>query len=218
MSKTQILKAEPRQRTGSGVLKQMRREGYVPSVVYGGNVENLNIKVNEKSFRDILSHSASSNILVTLEMEGGNSQLAFLKDVQRDALSGQMLHADFLAVSETTEITGTLSVELVGEALGVKGGGQLEQMMYDIEITCLPKDLPEMIVGDVTNLEVGETLQVGALAWPEGVTPSLGEDVVVAMVAKARLALEEDEELEGAEGVEGEGEGEGDGAAESSED
>lgn len=196
----------------------MRREGYVPSVVYGGNVENLNIKVNEKSFRDILSHSASSNILVTLEMEGGNSQLAFLKDVQRDALSGQMLHADFLAVSETTEITGTLSVELVGEALGVKGGGQLEQMMYDIEITCLPKDLPEMIVGDVTNLEVGETLQVGALAWPEGVTPSLGEDVVVAMVAKARLALEEDEELEGAEGVEGEGEGEGDGAAESSED
>ncbi len=173
----------------------MRREGYVPSVVYGGNVENINIKVSEKSFRDILAHSASENILVTLELEGGNSQLAFLKDVQHDALSGQMLHADFLAVSETTEITGTLPVELVGEALGVKEGGQLEQMLYDIEITCLPKDLPEQISGDVTELEVGDPLLVGALAWPEGVKPTLEADVVVAMVAKARVMEEEEDEL-----------------------
>ena len=179
----------------------MRREGYVPSVVYGGNTENLNIKVSEKAFRDLLAHSASENILVTLELEGGKSQLAFLKTVQHDALSGQMLHADFLAVSETTEIKGTLPVELVGEAIGVKTGGQLEQMLYDVEISCLPKDLPEVIEGDVTNLEVGDTLTIGALSWPEGVTPSLGPDVVVAMVAKMRVALTEEEEgLGGAEG------------------
>jgi large subunit ribosomal protein L25 len=218
MSKTETLKAEPRQRTGSGVLKQMRRDGYVPSVVYGGGVENLNIKLNEKSFRDLLARSASENILVTLELEGGNSQLAFLKDVQHDALSGQMLHADFLAVSETTEITGTLPVELVGEAIGVKGGGQLEQMIYDIEITCMPKDLPEVIEGDVTELDVGDTLQVGALSWPEGVKPTLDDDVVVAMVAKMRVALDEEEELEGAE-LQGEGaEGEDAEASEATED
>jgi large subunit ribosomal protein L25 len=121
-------------------------------------------------------------------------------------------------VSETTEITGTLPVELVGEAVGVKGGGQLEQMIYDIEITCMPKDLPEVIEGDVTELEVGDTLQVGALSWPEGVKPSLDDDVVVAMVAKMRVALDEDEELEGAE-VEGEGaEGEDAEASEATED
>ena len=196
----------------------MRRDGYVPSVVYGGGVENLNIKLNEKSFRDLLARSASENILVTLELEGGNSQLAFLKDVQHDALSGQMLHADFLAVSETTEITGTLPVELVGEAIGVKGGGQLEQMIYDIEITCMPKDLPEVIEGDVTELDVGDTLQVGALSWPEGVKPTLDDDVVVAMVAKMRVALDEEEELEGAE-LQGEGaEGEDAEASEATED
>lgn len=184
----------------------MRRDGYVPSVVYGGQVENLNIKVSEKSFRDILAHSASDNILVTLEMEGGNSQLAFLKDVQHDALSGQMLHADFLAVSETTEITGTLPVELSGEALGVQAGGQLEQALYDIEITCLPKDLPELIEGDVSALEIGDTLAVGDLSWPEGVKSTLEDDVVVATVAKMRVAeLEEDELAEGeGEALEGE--------------
>lgn len=194
----------------------MRRDGYVPSVVYGGNVENTNIKVNEKEFSDLLAHSASDNILVTLEMDGGNSQLAFLKDVQHDALSGRMLHADFLAVSETTEITGTLPIELVGDPLGVKEGGQLEQMIYDIEITCLPKDLPELIEGDVSELEIGDTLSVGGLNWPEGVTPTLEADVVVAMVAKARVMEEEEDEL--GEGIEGEGvEGEGEEGAEASE-
>ena len=191
----------------------MRRDGYIPSVIYGGSVENTNIKVNEKEFRDLLAHSASENILVTLEMDSG-SQLAFLKDTQYDALSGQMLHADFLAVSETTEITGTLPIELVGEASGVKAGGQLEQMLYDIEITCLPKDLPELIEGDVVPLEVGDTLKVGALTFPEGVKPTLGDDVVVAMVAKTRVAMSEDS-MGGAdgEGEAAEGEG-GEGAAE----
>ena len=192
----------------------MRRDGYIPSVIYGGSVENANIKVNEKEFRDLLAHSASENILVTLEMDSG-SQLAFLKDTQYDALSGQMLHADFLAVSETTEITGTLPIELVGEASGVKAGGQLEQMLYDIEITCLPKDLPELIEGDVVPLEVGDTLKVGALTFPEGVKPTLGDDVVVAMVAKTRVAMSEDSQGGGdAEGEAAEG---GEAAAEGGE-
>ena len=191
MAKTQSLKAEDRKRTGPGLLKRMRREGFVPSVVYGGGSENRNVKVKAKEFRDMLAHSASANILVDLELEGGTSQLAFVKDLQHDPLSGSILHADFLAVGDDTEITAQLPVGFTGEAKGVKLGGQLEQMLYSIEIKCLPKDLPETILGDVSDLDVGGVLNVGGLQWPEGVSPTLTADVVVALVAKTRVALSE---------------------------
>ena len=134
-------------------------------------------------------------------------------------MSGNILHADFLAVDDNTEITAQIPVALTGEALGVKLGGQLEQMLYSIEIKCLPKDLPETIEGDVSNLDVGEMLNVGAMEWPEGVNPTLGEEVVVALVAKTRVALSEaaaGEPGEGAEGDASEGsEEQGGGAGES---
>ena len=169
----------------------MRREGFIPSVVYGGGSENRNVKVSAKGIREMLADSASTNVLVDLELDGGSSQLAFLKDLQHDPLSGQVLHVDFIAVDDKSEITAQIPVSLVGEAVGVKLGGQLEQMIYSLEIKCLPKDLPETIEGDASELNVGEVLSVGGMNWPEGVSPTLGQDVVVALVAKTRVALSE---------------------------
>ena len=191
MAKTHSLRAEDRKRTGSGVLKRMRREGFIPSVVYGGGSENRNVKVSAKGVREMLADTASTNVLVDLELDGGSSQLAFLKDLQHDPLSGKMLHADFIAVDDKTEITAQIPVSLVGEAVGVKLGGQLEQMIYSLEIKCLPKDLPETIEGDASALNVGDVLSVGGMSWPEGVSPTLGHEVVVALVAKTRVALSE---------------------------
>ena len=192
MAKTHSLKAEDRKRTGSGVLKRMRREGFIPSVVYGGGSENRNVKVSAKGVRKMLADSASTNVLVDLELDGGSSQLAFLKDLQHDPLSGNVLHVDFIAVDDKSEITAQIPVSLVGEAVGVKLGGQLEQMIYTLEIKCLPKDLPETIEGDASELNVGEVLSVGGMSWPEGVSPTLGQDVLVALVAKTRVALSEE--------------------------
>ena len=191
MAKTHSLRADDRKRTGSGVLKRMRREGFIPSVVYGGGSENRNVKVSAKGVREMLADTASTNVLVDLELDGGSSQLAFLKDLQHDPLSGKVLHADFIAVDDKTEITAQIPVSLVGEAVGVKLGGQLEQMIYSLEIKCLPKDLPETIEGDASALNVGDVLSVGGMSWPEGVSPTLGHEVVVALVAKTRVALSE---------------------------
>lgn len=191
MAKTHSLRAEDRKRTGSGVLKRMRREGFIPSVVYGGGSENRNVKVSAKGVREMLADTASTNVLVDLELDGGSNQLAFLKDLQHDPLSGKVLHADFIAVDDKTEITAQIPVSLVGEAVGVKLGGQLEQMIYSLEIKCLPKDLPETIEGDASALNVGDVLSVGGMSWPEGVSPTLGHEVVVALVAKTRVALSE---------------------------
>tara|TARA_B100000609_G_scaffold188006_1_gene173841 strand:- start:270 stop:857 length:588 start_codon:yes stop_codon:yes gene_type:complete len=169
----------------------MRREGFIPSVVYGGGSENRNVKVSAKGVREMLADTASTNVLVDLELDGGSNQLAFLKDLQHDPLSGKVLHADFIAVDDKTEITAQIPVSLVGEAVGVKLGGQLEQMIYSLEIKCLPKDLPETIEGDASALNVGDVLSVGGMSWPEGVSPTLGHEVVVALVAKTRVALSE---------------------------
>ena len=197
MAKPQTLKAEGRARTGSGSLKQMRREGFVPAVVYGGGADNQNVKIHAKTFRDMLKASASDSILVNLDLDGGSTQLAFLQDVQQNALTGQYLHVDFLAVGADTAITANLPLVFTGEAAGVKAGGLLEQLLYTIEISCLPKDLPESITVDVTELIVGQALHIGEIAFPEGVTPILNADVVVAVVAKTRLA--KSDEAEGAE-------------------
>jgi large subunit ribosomal protein L25 len=201
MAKPQTLIAEERARTGSGVLKQMRREGYIPSVVYGGGSDNKNVKVHAKTFRDMLNNAASDSILVTLDLGDSNSQLAFLQDVQQNAITGEILHVDFLAVNQDTSINAALPLELTGEPEGVKAGGLLEQMLHSLDISCLPKDLPEGITADVSALEIGDALHISEVNFPEGVTPTLGGDVVVAIVAKTRTAQSEDDE-------EGEGEGE----------
>ncbi len=186
MAKTQSLKAESRQRTGSGVLNQLRREGYLPSVVYGGGQENANVKVNTKALRDLLAHSASSNILIELELDSGKTQTAFLQDVQSDPLTGNLVHADFLAVSDNTKINASIPVVLHGEPVGVKAGGIMEQMIKDLDITCSPKNLPETLEADISELNVGDSLTVGGVSFPEGVEPVLAADVLVAIVNESR--------------------------------
>ena len=208
MAKTATLKAEDRKRTGSGLLKQMRKEGWVPSVVYGGVEENLNVKINAKAFRELLAASASDSFLVNLDLDSGKSQLAFVQDIQHDALSSTIVHADFLAVSETTEITAHLPVILTGEPAGTKVGGVLEQQLHGIDVTCLPKDLPETIQSDVSALEIGDILQVKGLTLPDGVVAATAEDVNIAAVTLPRVASAgEDDAAEATEGEEPAAEG-----------
>ena len=200
MAKTQSLKAETRQRTGSGVLKQMRREGSLPSVVYGKGSENLNIKVSTKALTDMLAHSASESILIDLEIDGGKAQTAFLQSTQHNPLSGALVHADFLAVTEGMKISATIPVEVHGEPVGVKAGGIIEQLIRDLEISCSPKDLPERIDANIEHLGVGDSITIADLDIPEGVIPTLADDVLVAIVNESRVTKSESgEEEEGAE-------------------
>ena len=176
MAKKHVLKAEPRQRTGSGVLKQMRREGWVPSVIYGRGSENKNLKVDAKAFDELLAHATSENIIINLDL-GGANQLAFLQAVQHDALTGKALHVDFLSIDEKTEITAHIPVHLTGEPAGVKAGGMLEQLNHTLEVRCSAADLPEILEFDVSGLNEGATHAA---------------DVVIAHVAKTAAAVSEE--------------------------
>ncbi len=197
MSETRKLKAEGRQRTGTGVLNAMRREGWVPSVIYGTGTENKNVKVKAKAFGDLLNEAPSAKILINLELEDGSTQLTFIQDLQHDALTGQILHADFLAVDQESEVKAALPLILTGEPQGVKAGGALEQTIYKLAVKAKIKNLPEIIEVNVEHLEVAESLRMGEIKFPEGVTPTLNDKVVVALVAKTRVA-----QSAGAEGAE----------------
>lgn len=186
------LKAAPRARSGSGRLKQMRREGWLPSVIYGRGVEAHNLKVDAKTFNDLLAHSSSENILINLDVEGEGTRLAFLQSVQHDPLTGSPLHADFLAIDEKTEITAHIPTHLNGEPAGVKTGGILEQYIHVMEITCLPNDLPDTLEFDVTNLQEGESLHISDVKFPAGVRPTHAGEVVIAHIGKTSAAISEE--------------------------
>jgi large subunit ribosomal protein L25 len=190
MAKKTTLKAAPRARTGSGRLTQMRREGWLPSVIYGRGAANLNLKVDAKSFGELLARSSSENIVVNLEIDGEGTRLAFLQAIQHDPLSGAALHADFLAIDSKTEITAHIPAHLNGEAPGVKAGGVIEQYVHAIEITCLPDDLPETIELDISKLELGDSLHVGEVTYPKGVRPTHAADVVVVHIGRAGSGAE----------------------------
>jgi large subunit ribosomal protein L25 len=192
MAKKTTLQAAPRARSGTGRLKQMRREGWVPSVIYGKGTENINLKVDAKTFADLLAHSSSENILVNLDIEGHGTRLAFLQSIQHDPISGKALHADFRSIDEKTAITAHIPTHLNGESAGVKAGGLIEQYVHAIEITCLPNDLPESIEVDISALQIGDSLHIGEITYPAGVKPTHAADVVVAHVSKAAAAVSEE--------------------------
>jgi len=192
MAKKTSLKAALRNRTGSGRLNQMRREGWVPSVIYGKGTENLNLKVDAKTFSDVLAHSSSENIIVNLEIEGQGTRLAFLQSIQHDPISAKVLHADFRSIDENTHITAHIPTHLNGESLGVKAGGLIEQYVHAIEITCLPNDLPETLEVDISHLQVGDSLHIGDITYPTGVKATHAADVVVAHIGKPGAAVSEE--------------------------
>ncbi len=192
MANTTTLKAAPRLRSGSGKLKQMRREGWLPSVVYGRGVENENLKVDAKTFSELMAQSASDSILINLDVEGEGTRSVFLKTIQHDPLTGKALHVDFLAVNDKTEITANVPVHLTGESKGVKGGGILEQYAHTIEIVCFPQDLPETIEKDISNLGDGDSLHIGDLDLPKGVRATHAPEVVVAHIGKPAALVSEE--------------------------
>ncbi len=198
MSQHKTLEAQKRDGAGTQIAKKLRRQGILPAVVYGAHQRTYPIQVNEIAFRDALKGSATENILVDLRIEGAveKVKLALVQSVQRDSLSGAVLHIDFNAVNENEPIHAKVGIELNGVSKGVKAGGILDQQIHEIEITCLPNDLPDMIHIDVTHLGIEDAVHVGDVVFPKGVTPLMEEGVIIAIVSEPSALKSEDEVTE----------------------
>ena len=182
--------ASKRSETGTGRVGRVRKSGNIPAVLYGKKVETSNLVVDSKTFTKVINNSASDNILVNLQLDGGE-QLALVQEVQHDHIKGGILHVDFHAIDMNEEIHAAVPVETVGEAAGAKLGGQLEILLHTLEVRCLPKDLPEKIIVDVSHLNIEDAVHVRELVLPAGVSLKLDGDVVV-------VILEEPKEVEAA--------------------
>ena len=172
----------------------MRATGRVPAVIYGREIKPQNLEINAKEISDLIHHSASENLLVDLSVENDarSKRLALVQEIQHHPLDGKVLHVDFHEVAENEKVTVMVPVETVGEAVGVKtGGGVLEHVLFKIKVRCLPKDLPEQIVVDVSNLELNKSIHLSELKMPEGVEVLGDKNIPVVSVALPRTEEEE---------------------------
>ncbi|MDI1312015.1 50S ribosomal protein L25 [Prosthecobacter sp.] len=189
MAKILDLQAEVRTQSGTSAVKRMRKAGTIPAALYGRKVKPSSLQVHGKTFSKLLAGSASDNILVSLKI-AGEEQLALVQEVQHDYLRGGILHIDFHAVAADEEIHANVPVTTIGEAKGQKQGGMVEAIHHEIEVRCLPKDLPESIEIDVSALEVGQGIHVSEIKFPEGVSCNLGGDVVIVMCEAPKVEVE----------------------------
>jgi large subunit ribosomal protein L25 len=191
--KSVALKAYPRSQVQHTAVKKLRATGRVPATIYGRQAKPQNLELNTKEFADLLNHSASENVLVDLSVEtdARAKRLALVQEVQHHPLSGKVLHVDFHEISPEEKVTVQVPVETSGEAAGVKtGGGVLEHVLFKLKVRCLPKDLPEQILVDVTSLEIGQSIHLGDIKAPEGVE-ILGDKHISVIAVAAPRAEEE---------------------------
>jgi large subunit ribosomal protein L25 len=211
------LNVESRQGGGKSVAGRLRREGKIPAVIYG-HTSPTSIAIDAHEFRNAFKR-ITGNTIVELHMPGGVHEV-LVKDYQRDNLSGQILHVDFYEFEKGKALRTRVPIRLTGNPAGVKEGGILESQLRELDLECLPKDLPEEIVLDISELGLDRALHVRDLTLPPGVKVLLASDQVVCLVAH-RKAEEEvaPAAVEGEVPAEGEGaaEGEGEAAAETEE-
>jgi large subunit ribosomal protein L25 len=214
------LKAFPRSLVQRGAVKKLRASGRVPATIYGRQAAPQNLEVIYDDISDLLHHSVSENVLVDLSVENDAraKRLALVQEVQHHPLSGKVLHVDLHEVAENEKVTVSVPLETTGEAAGVKtGGGTLEHIMFKLKVRCLPKNLPEQILIDVTALEIGKSVHLGDIVPPAGVeilgektrtvvavaAPRAEEEVVAVAAAPgaADVEMTKEKKVDGAEGA-----------------
>lgn len=214
MSNELTLEATSRSALGKGASRRLRRlEGMVPAIVYGGEQEPKNVSIEFRLLDKALQSEAFYSQIVTLVVDGASEQVV-LKDLQRHPAKNTAIHADFLRVVAGKALQKSVPLHFVGEeqCVGVKrDGGSIGHLMSEVEIRCLPKNLPEFIEVDMTDVEVGQIVHLSDLKLPndgiELVQLALGADhdlpVVAVNAPKGGAAASDEEATE--EGIDGEG-------------
>ncbi|AFE10217.1 50S ribosomal protein L25 [Corallococcus coralloides DSM 2259] len=182
------LEAQAREGSGKGIARRLRAAGQVPAVVYGKHLKApLHISVDPKAIRTAINTPHKLNTLIQLKL-AGNDQQVLLKDYQMDPLTRDILHADFIAVTEKEQVKVNLPVVLTGKAAGVADGGLLTQVRRNLEVWALPGNIPLQIEVDVTNLKIAEALHVNDVKLPEGVSVKTHVNYTIAVLSAPEAA------------------------------
>jgi large subunit ribosomal protein L25 len=204
-----VLTTESRSQRGTRPAGRLRREGKVPAVVYGLGSDTVEVAVPARELNHILA--GGTNTLITLKLDGDEA-LALARQVQRHPTRGELLHVDFVRVRTDVAVAAEVALHLEGEPVGVRDGGVLEQLVFNLSIEAKPQDIPGELTADVSHLAIGDQLRLNEVALPAGVATAVESDTLVAQVIAPRVVEEVEEAVEGEEGEEGVEGAEGEGA------
>ncbi|TCT23005.1 50S ribosomal protein L25/general stress protein Ctc [Thiobaca trueperi] len=189
--------AQPRATTGKGASRRLRRTGLVPAIVYGAHREPEMLTVSHNELLKHLEHEAFYSHVLNLKI-GDETTTVVLKDMQRHPAKPFVLHVDFMRVSQDEKLRMVVPLHFVNETTckGVKLGGQLSHHITEIEITCLPKDLPEFIAVEMAAMEIGDSIHLSEIQLPAGVefAHAPDADLPIVTVHAARGGSDEAEE------------------------
>lgn len=191
-----FLDAQPREELGKSKVKKLREKGFIPAVVYAGGKDSLHIKISHRQLVQLIHQHRLENIVIGLKIGRQKPKSCLVKEIQYDPVVGEIMHVDFNEVSLTQAIKVNVPVVARGEPIGVKQeGGSLEHILWEVEVECLPGDIPREIEVDISQLKMGESIHIKEIAFPTkvkvlndpeavvlSVVAPLKEEVVVAPV------------------------------------
>lgn len=183
-----ILKAEVRTASGKTSAKDLRKKNIIPAVVYKGGKDALKLQLAVRDIEEALHTKAGENVIVTLKIGSGEGKTkdktVLIKEIQREPIKDRILHVDFNEISLTENLKVNVPLTAHGEPVGVKAdGGTLEHVMWELQVECLPTNIPEKIEVEVSHLKIGDAVYVKNITAPEGVK-ILTDSELIAMVVK----------------------------------
>lgn len=201
------IRIERRAGHGKGAARKLRRAGTIPAIFYGPGRTTVSVGVTADEFAKKLAHLEGSHLIRLVNDGGKDAELhdkaVLLREVQRHPVSDDVLHIDFFEVSLTERLTVSVPLHFVGKAAGVVDGGILQPVVREIEVECLPTEIPEFIEVDVSALGIHEAIHLSGVHFPEGVTPV--SEPTLTIVTVLPPTVEETKPAEAAEAVPVEG-------------
>jgi len=200
------LKTTVRNTIGNGPARELRRQGRIPAVLYGPGKEPVLLSIDQKEFEKILKNQKTGHLLLDLVIRNGkeSKRTAMIKELQTNPVSQAFLHVDFYEITMDRKIRVNVPVVATGKAQGVELGGVLQIVRRELEVLCLPGEIPASFEIDITNLDIGDSIHVEEIPHAEGVEISADVNFTVITVLSPKMEAEEEAEEEGEEGEEGE--------------
>lgn len=202
----QEIEVRSRQTFGSNANRRLRKEGLIPGIVYGQGKESISIAVDPRRIKEILGSSSGGNTIFRLQMSEGEQVFKLdmmLRDIKVDPVTDALLHVDFMRLDMSAKIQVQIPIELVGTSKGVKEqGGRLDIIHRELNVECLPVDIPDNISYDVSEMVIGDTVRLADLVLDEKLTFLDEKSMVLLVLSEPKMVEEEEPEAE--EPVEGE--------------
>lgn len=195
-SQSLSIEVQPREATGSRAARRLRRGDLVPAVVYGGDRDSVAIQVPRKALLELFRKAGSEHAVFVLKLAGsGKERHCMVREVESDPITREVVHVDFQRIDLKVKVRVEVPIELSGVPSGVKNeGGVLDFVHRQVEVECLPAEIPQHLVADVSGLSIGQHVEAKDLEMPEGVTLLVEPERVIAGVSAARKAEVAEEE------------------------